>query len=123
MEWEITGDRPVYLQLVEQLELGIITGQYASGEKLPPVRELAAQAEVNPNTMQRALQALEARGLLLTQRTAGRIVTADRATVEALRHDRATALAKAFLQQMQALHINKSDAAALLQQVYEEEQG
>ena len=64
MNWTITGDRPVYLQLIEQLELAIITGQLGPGARVPPVRELAAEAGVNPNTMQRALQELESRGLL-----------------------------------------------------------
>lgn len=71
MDWTIVAGRPVYLQLIEQLELAIITGEYPPGEKIPGVRDLAAQAQVNPNTMQRALAELEARGLLETQRTAG----------------------------------------------------
>ena len=77
MDWTIVAGRPVYLQLIEQLELAIITGEYPPGEKIPGVRDLAAQAQVNPNTMQRALAELEARGLLETQRTAGRTVTSD----------------------------------------------
>lgn len=55
MDWTIVAGRPVYLQLIEQLELAIITGEYPPGEKIPGVRDLAAQAQVNPNTMQRAL--------------------------------------------------------------------
>ena len=77
MEWSIVAGRPVYLQLIEQLELAIVVGEYPPGEKIPGVRDLAAQAQVNPNTMQRALAELEARGLLETQRTAGRTVTGD----------------------------------------------
>ena len=71
MQWNITAGRPVYLQLIEQIELAIVTGEYPAGSRIPPVRELAAQAGVNPNTMQRALQELESRGLLQAQRTAG----------------------------------------------------
>ena len=74
MTWIITADRPIYLQLVEQLELAIVAGEYRAGGKLPSVRELAAEAAVNPNTMQRAMQELEARGLINTQRTAGRTI-------------------------------------------------
>ena len=54
MQWELRGDRPIYQQLVEKLTEQIVSGQLAAGEKVPPVRELAAQAGVNPNTMQRA---------------------------------------------------------------------
>ena len=81
MEWNIAPDRPVYLQLIEQMERAIAAGAYQPGERLPGVREMAAGAAVNPNTMQRALQELETRGLVNTQRTAGRSVTADEARI------------------------------------------
>ena len=79
MNWNITAGRPVYVQLVEQLELALVAGEFPPGSRIPPVRELAADAGVNPNTMQRALQELESRGLLQAQRTAGR--TAQRMTL------------------------------------------
>ena len=69
MNWNITAGRPVYVQLVEQLELALVAGEFPPGSRIPPVRELAADAGVNPNTMQRALQELESRGLLQAQRT------------------------------------------------------
>ena len=111
MDWTIVAGRPVYLQLIEQLELAIITGEYPPGEKIPGVRDLAAQAQVNPNTMQRALAELEARGLLETQRTAGRTVTSDTeklAQARKLVHD--------FYRQAAALGLTKAELAALLEQ-------
>ena len=68
MQWELRGDRPIYQQLVEKLTEQIVSGQLAAGEKVPPVRELAAQAGVNPNTMQRALAEMEREGLMFTNR-------------------------------------------------------
>lgn len=121
MEWNITGGRPVYLQLVEQLELALVTGIFPPGSKIPPVRELAAEAGVNPNTMQRALQELESRGLLQAQRTAGRTVTADAEILQQLRHKRAAALASEFLHQMRALGLNRTETEELLRQTAEEE--
>ena len=53
MTWELDADRPIYAQLVERLQTQIILGKYQPGERLPSVRELAAAAAVNPNTMQR----------------------------------------------------------------------
>ena len=103
MNWNITAGRPVYVQLVEQLELALVAGEFPPGSRIPPVRELAADAGVNPNTMQRALQELESRGLLQAQRTAGRTVTADDTALQALRRRRAGTLAAEFLHQMQAL--------------------
>lgn len=77
MSWQLTADRPIYLQLIEEIELRIVSGMYTVGEKLPGVRDLAAQASVNPNTMQKALTELERQGLVYSQRTAGRFITED----------------------------------------------
>ena len=82
MEWEFRADAPIYTQLCEQLTLAIVSGVFGPGERLPAVRELAVDAGVNPNTMQRALSELERNGLVYTQRTAGRFVTEDFARIE-----------------------------------------
>ncbi len=121
MEWNITNGRPVYVQLVDQLELALVKGTFPPGSKVPPVRELAADAGVNPNTMQRALQELETRGLLQAQRTAGRTVTADADVLQQLRRKRAVALAQTFLHQMQALGLDRAETEELLRQTAEEE--
>ena len=121
MEWNITGGRPVYVQLVEQLELALLNGTFPPGSRVPPVRELAAGAGVNPNTMQRALQELESRGLLQAQRTAGRTATADGQVLQTLRRGRAAALASEFLRQMKALGLGRAQTVELLRQMQEEE--
>ena len=121
MEWNITGGRPVYVQLVEQLELALLNGTFPPGSRVPPVRELAAEAGVNPNTMQRALQELESRGLLQAQRTAGRTVTADGQVLQTLRRGRAAALASEFLRRMKALGLGRAQTEELLRQMQEEE--
>ncbi|MGN0984149.1 MAG: GntR family transcriptional regulator [Gemmiger sp.] len=120
MDWNITAGRPVYVQLVEQLELALITGVYPPGSRIPPVRELAADAGVNPNTMQRALQELESRRLLQAQRTAGRVVTADSDALAALRRRRAAALARDFWAQMEALGLTPGEVHTLLEETKEE---
>ena len=115
MNWNITAGRPVYVQLVEQLELALVAGEF------PPVRELAADAGVNPNTMQRALQELESRGLLQAQRTAGRTVTADDAALHALRRRRAQTLAGEFLHQMHALSLTETEIETLLRETAQQQ--
>lgn len=115
MNWNITAGRPVYVQLIEQLELAIVTGDYPFGSRIPPVRELAAEAGVNPNTMQRALQELETRGLLQTMRTSGRIVSADEQTLHDLRQKRAEICLSEFLLQMQKLGYSRQETLDLLQ--------
>ena len=72
MGWKIDDGRPIWTQLKEQMIKRIVSGTYSSGEKLPSVRDLAGEAGVNPNTMQRALSALDQDGLTITNRTSGR---------------------------------------------------
>lgn len=121
MDWNISAGRPVYLQLIEQLQAAIVAGALPAGARVPPVRELAAEAGVNPNTMQRALQDLEGRGLIQTQRTAGRTVTTDTRLLEELRSGQARTLAKTFWRQMQTLGLDAEQVQALLQQIVQEE--
>ena len=116
MEWHIAAGRPVYIQLVEQLERAVVTGVYPPGERVPAVRDLAAQAQVNPNTMQRALAEIESRGLLVTQRTSGRTVTSDTALIAKTRQALAASLAQDFLAQAKALGLTREEILALLQQ-------
>lgn len=116
MEWQIAAGRPVYIQLVEQFEQAVVTGVYPPGERVPAVRDLAAQAQVNPNTMQRALAEMESRGLLVTQRTTGRTVTSDTALIAKTRQALAASLAQDFLAQAKALGLTREEILALLQQ-------
>ena len=116
MEWHIAAGRPIYIQLVEQLERAVVTGVYPPGERVPAVRDLAAQAQVNPNTMQRALAEMESRGLLVTQRTTGRTVTSDTALIAKTRQALAASLAQDFLAQAKALGLTREEILALLQQ-------
>ena len=116
MEWSIVAGRPVYLQLIEQLELAIVVGEYPPGEKIPGVRDLAAQAQVNPNTMQRALAELERLELIRTQRTAGRTVTEDLARIDREKRRLAQAGIDAFWQALAQLGYDRAQALELLQQ-------
>ena len=114
MNWNITAGRPVYVQLVEQLELALVAGEFPPGSRIPPVRELAADAGVNPNTMQRALAQLEAEGLIRTERTTGRFVTEDTALLEKLRDETARAVTAEYLEKMRGIGYGPAQAAALV---------
>lgn len=116
MEWKFETDRPVYLQLVEQIKLRIISGVYKPGERLPPVRELAAEASVNPNTMQKAFYELEDGGLVITMRTAGRNITEDKDIIEQTRIDIITEFTDNFLRKMQVYGYSKSDVINILRE-------
>ena len=116
MQWKIDGSAPIYSQLVEQIELGIVSGEWIPGQRVPAVRELAVDAGVNPNTMQRALQELERQGLLFSQRTSGRFVTEDTEMIEDAKRTLANRHITAFIRQMQALGYTRQEIVALLEE-------
>ncbi len=109
MSWEFTSDRPIYAQLIEQIELKICSGVYRPGSKLPSVRDLAQEASVNPNTMQRALAKLEEDGLLYTNRTSGRFVTEDENMVYQAKNKLAQEQIKEFLEKMKRLGFEQKE--------------
>ncbi|MDE6017087.1 MAG: GntR family transcriptional regulator [Acetatifactor sp.] len=116
MAWTMDSDRPIYAQLVERIQMQIVSGYYPCGARLPSVRELAAVAAVNPNTMQKAFAELERSGLIVTQRTNGRIVTEDKERVDAIRHDMAKLHLETFVGKMRELGYTKEQIYELLEQ-------
>ena len=121
MEWNFRNDQPIYSQLTLRLTEAIVSGIYAPGEKLPSVRELALEAGVNPNTVQRALTELEREGLVFSQRTAGRFVTGDVSMIENAKLRLADQCVENFLSEMAKLGCGRDEVIALLQGRKEEE--
>lgn len=103
LSWELVNDRPIWVQLIEQLTRRIVSGEYPPGARAPSVRDLAAEAGVNPNTMQRALSGLEERGLLVAQRSIGRFVTQDAALIVRMRQELAEQELAVFKRRMRLL--------------------
>ncbi|HCA70658.1 MAG TPA: GntR family transcriptional regulator [Lachnospiraceae bacterium] len=117
MQWEINSDRPVYVQLIEQIQAGIISGYFKPGDKLPSVRDFAADAAVNPNTMQKALSELERTGLIYTNRTSGRLITSDTKLIEDLRKQSARSQIIEFVDRMMLLGFQPDEILQLIEQV------
>ena len=121
MDWMIDSSLPIYAQLAEQLRMRIVTGTYSPGARMPAVRELALEAGVNPNTMQRALAELERRGLVFSQRTSGRFVTEDTEMIEQEKRALAEKRIREFLLGMERLGFTGSEIMELLKTAGEEE--
>ena len=119
--WEFTNDRPIYLQLIEQIKLRVINGTYKPGDKVPSVREIAMEAGVNPNTVQRAFLELERSGILSTQRTLGRFVTDKETDIQNNRDDMAKAQVEIFVGKMKELGLSGEDVIRLVQAYLNEE--
>jgi len=125
LAWQFSSNRPIYQQIMDEIELRILNGTYEKGMRLPSVRDLAMTAAVNPNTMQRALSDLENQGLITTQRNAGRTVTTDETAIKRARTVKADSLAETFLLQMKALGMTKEEVLERLagREEKEEEHG
>ena len=116
MKWQFSADAPIYTQLVAQIQMYIVSGALPPGERLPSVREFAAEAGVSPNTMQRAMAELEREGLVHSQRTAGRFVTEDRARIQQAKRQCAEEQIQTFLEKMEQLGYTRAEILQLMEQ-------
>lgn len=119
MEWKFTDDTPIYQQIMDMMKQEIASGELAAGQKLPSVRELALEAGVNPNTMQKALAELEREGLLYSQRTAGRFVAEQQEIRDGLQEELMMEYIEDFLKKMKKLGYSVDEVIALLQRYKE----
>ena len=122
MSWDLSNDRPIYLQLMEKIQQDIVSGVYQPGDRLPSVRELALDAAVNPNTMQKALSELERTGLVYSQRTSGRFITEDEKMLKELKSQLAQEHIRDFFEKMRQLGFTQEETLALIQEAIKEEQ-
>ena len=120
MPWELDNERPIYLQLMERIQQDIVSGIYKPGDRLPSVRDLAVEAAVNPNTMQKALSELERSGLVYSQRTSGRFITEDTQLLDEMKTSLESAHILQFLEKMKQLGFQKEETAALIQKALKE---
>ena len=121
MQWEFNSDRAIYAQIIEQMKLFIVSGELKPGDKVPPVRELASDAGVNPNTMQKALAELERDGLVKSQRTSGRFVTDDKEKIMEVRRTLAYDEIERMVETISSLGYQKDDILRLLEKYLAEQ--
>lgn len=121
MSWTLDNDCPIYLQLMERIQRDIIAGVYQPGDKLPSVRDLALEAAVNPNTMQKALSELERSGLVYSQRTSGRFITEDTEMLTQMKKELATEHIQEFFQKMEQLGFSRAELLTLVTKAAEGE--
>lgn len=121
IKWQFTNDKPIYAQIVTEIQRLIVSGELKMGDKLDSVRDIAFDAKVNPNTVQRALSELERTGLVYSQRTNGRFITDDAELVTKMRNELARKDIGEFLNAMGLLGFDKDEITELIKN-YQEEQ-
>ena len=112
--WSFTNDKPVYIQIIDEIMNRIALGIYKPGERIPSVRDLAEEARVNPNTMQKALAEIERNGYIISLRTSGKFVTDNPELISCLNSDRSEEIVRNFLSEIRRLGLTVDDAVKLI---------
>lgn len=115
MKWNFDNNKPIYSQIIDHIKLFIISGELKSGERLPSVRDLAGEAGVNPNTMQRALSELERTGLIYSNRTSGRFITEKEDIIKEIKTESAERSIREFLNNMEQIGYSKEEVIKILE--------
>ena len=116
MDWNFKNGIPIYTQIVDELTMRIASGAYAPGEKLDSVRDMAMDAGVNPNTMQRALSEIERRGLVYSERTSGRFVTRDENVLKELHKELAGRYLDEFVEKLQKIGTDEKEISDFIKE-------
>lgn len=116
MSWKFDSQLPVYIQIEDHIKSDIITGKYRVEEQIPSVRQLAVDAGVNPNTVQRALSELEDQGILESKRTSGRFVTSNPEILQSLKDEEAKKLIDTMIAKAKTLGIEKEEIVEIIRE-------
>ncbi len=122
MNFQFDTNSPIYLQIVESFKSSILSGELTPNSKVLPVRDLALEAGVNPNTMQKALAELERLELVRTERTSGRFITDNNEQIEKMRKESADAEIKSFIQRMEKLGYDKNSLLSVIEEALKQEE-
>ena len=121
--WNFTNDKPVYAQIIDEIMLRIASGVYKRGARIPSVRDLAEEARVNPNTMQRALAEIERSGYIISLRTSGRFITEDSELIAQLSDQRADEVIGSFCETIRKIGISPEQAIEMIHQYFAQHGG
>ena len=117
MSFDFDNNIPIYIQLVEQLKIYIISEEIKPGERLPSVRDLALKSKVNPNTMQKALSELEDLKLIYTERTNGKFVTKDKELINKFKEEYAKEISNKYFLNMKSIGFDKEETIDYLKKL------
>ena len=122
MAWKFHNNAPIYVQIMDEIKLRIAKGELKPGDKVPPVRDLAMKAGVNPNTMQKALSELEREGVLYSERTSGRFVADVNEGEEKMREGISMKFIEAYVKGMKELGFSNDELIKELERYLSEEE-
>jgi GntR family transcriptional regulator len=113
---EFDNNLPIYMQIMNYMKQEIVLGKLGPGDKIPSVRELAAELRINPNTVQRTFQELEREEIVETRRGLGRYVTQEEGKIMAIKKEMAADLLDRFIRGMQELGFAGEEIVQVIQE-------
>lgn len=119
LKLEFSASAPIYIQIEDEIKREIVSGEREPGSKVEPVRDMAQGMGVNPNTVQRAFAQLEREGLMYTERTSGRYITADAKLIAGVREESAKRQIAEFVELMRKSGFSKEDILRLVKSYLE----
>ncbi|WP_410771496.1 GntR family transcriptional regulator [Fontibacillus sp. BL9] len=122
MTVEFDNNLPIYMQIMDYIKREIVTGRLKAGDKIPSVREMAAELQINPNTVQRTFQELEREAVVETKRGLGRYVTSEENKIMTIKKEMAGDLLERFIKGMQELGFSSEDIAAIVAEAVKSEE-
>jgi GntR family transcriptional regulator len=108
---------PVYRQIINQIENAVVSGRMTVGDRLPTIRSLAVSLKINPNTIAKAYNELEIRGVLQTQVGSGTYIADKKPEVVDTRQKKLREAAERFLQEAGELGAGKDEISKLLEDI------
>ena len=118
---DFDNNLPIYIQIMNYIKQEIIMGKLNPGDKIPSVRELAAELRINPNTVQRTFQELEREEIVETRRGLGRYVTSEEAKIMAIKKEMAAELLERFIRGMQELGFKGEEIVSVIKEAVQDD--
>jgi GntR family transcriptional regulator len=105
---------PMYRQIIQQIEYAILSGRMITGDRLPTIRQLAVDLKINPNTIAKAYNELEIRGIVETQVGSGTYISDKKPSEDDGKNKKIREVVGRFVQDMSDLGVGESEMAALI---------
>lgn len=112
---------PIYLQIIDQIKMHLITGQLSPGDRLGSVRDYALELKVNPNTIQKAYAEMERMGLAYSKRGIGRFIVESETLVSDLRKNMSIEFIHDFIKSMKAIGYGADEIISKVRELLQEE--
>ena len=120
MAWKFEGGTPLTVQISDRIRQDILRGEYRPGDPFPTVRQIAADAAVNPNTVQKALTILEDEGLLVTLGTAGRSITNDDEKIREAKERASVSFVKSVIEDARLLGYSQDELIDKIRRIWQD---